>query len=641
MSTADDLTWMGEVLDRLSDEALRDVLRVDQFFISRRSGKEVTEHCQLAYHQLLRALPADFMGRVPVICVQSMDRPDYNELFSDIRQATCGSHVHLFRPSLPMGGEVAPERIGQISSLSEDLVHRLGADSDLERRYYLALRMMIHLMNVRPVLNAEPLTALFFASMQPTESLLCHWYNQGGTRTVTAQHGLYLEYRDIDTLNVINYEVQPAQHFLAWGEETASLISGYHPDVVTHVCGKPRLGTGIDPSVTVANDAASLHVVMDQEAFREQNLKLLAVLEEAMRAETKLKVSVRFHPHNNVPSYLSMFPWIRPVEPGEVAATYVGITSSLLHELETAGRQVLQFVSELPCHRISASRLFRNSRELLECIGNSEGKASNGRRLIECAGLESLERYERAWKKIVGPMGSSQGARPLLSIIVPVFNGQMDLLNLWRSVRNQSLRDFELLFCDGGSSDQSTAIMAQLADGDNRVRMIVQSDRGIYDGMNNGLAAASGRWLYFMGCDDRLKSDTALESVLAEEGEHRETGMIYGSVYVNGDVKWARDGTVYDGQFDDEKIQRKNICHQAIFYNRELLKDIGGYSLKYPLCADWDVNIKVFARYGAKFVDTIVADFNAGGASTAGSDPAFGKDFKELCRKEFGENSVV
>ncbi|TOF43836.1 glycosyltransferase, partial [Vibrio parahaemolyticus] len=124
---------------------------------------------------------------------------------------------------------------------------------------------------------------------------------------------------------------------------------------------------------------------------------------------------------------------------------------------------------------------------------------------------------------------------------------------------------------------------------DARFKVYSSEDSGTYDAMNKGINKAKGDWVYFMGSDDRFKDRNVLYDIHNKISQCDPTnlGMVYGNVEVVGDVKWAKHGTIYDGEFDDDKIKQKNICHQAIFYNRKSKLKHLPYNLKYRLCADW------------------------------------------------------
>ncbi|WP_431217438.1 glycosyltransferase [Puia sp. P3] len=203
----------------------------------------------------------------------------------------------------------------------------------------------------------------------------------------------------------------------------------------------------------------------------------------------------------------------------------------------------------------------------------------------------------------------------------------------------QDYRNFEVLIMDGGSDDTTATIAHE--SGDNRIRFISEPDKGIYDAMNKGIAAARGEWLFFLGSDDQLYDTKTLSSIFGKTG-HDDADMLYGDV-----VSPSYKGR-YDGQFDYPKLLLRNISHQAIFYRRSLFDAFGAYNLRYKGYADWDLNIRLFAandspdgpRVRIKYIDAIVARFGPGGVSSS-HDSSFLREVLFPCKLKWLEEKGI
>jgi glycosyltransferase involved in cell wall biosynthesis len=197
---------------------------------------------------------------------------------------------------------------------------------------------------------------------------------------------------------------------------------------------------------------------------------------------------------------------------------------------------------------------------------------------------------------------------PQFSIIIPTFNVADSLQACLDSIVNQSCTDFELVFVDGGSTD-TTAEIANSYASNLHDRFVIHSgpDKGPYDAMNHGVTMASGAWVFFLGADDTLYAQDTLSQVLSFIRKNEACGLVY------GDVLMRSNSTRYAGEFDlDRLLFQQNICHQAIFYRRELFAGIGPYNLRYRLWADWDFNIRCFSNPAlvTRYMDIIVANYN-------------------------------
>jgi glycosyltransferase involved in cell wall biosynthesis len=169
------------------------------------------------------------------------------------------------------------------------------------------------------------------------------------------------------------------------------------------------------------------------------------------------------------------------------------------------------------------------------------------------------------------------------------------------------------------------------------LRWISEPDEGIYDAMNKGIGLASGEFLYFLGAGDRLHPGV-LEAVAGEIRKLRCQGKSERATLLYGNVCWTRYGRPYDGRFNRFKLLRRNICHQAIFYQRSVFERLGFYNTKYPLLADWEFNIRCFNDEGVhkRYIPLTIADYKGDGLSDMSSDIAFYAEFPSLVRKLYG-----
>ena len=104
-----------------------------------------------------------------------------------------------------------------------------------------------------------------------------------------------------------------------------------------------------------------------------------------------------------------------------------------------------------------------------------------------------------------------------------------------------------------------------------------------------------------------------------------------------GDVIFKSSDRRYDGVFDAKKLVQRNIPHQAIFYSKRVFEK-RGFNLKYPLLADYDLNIWLFSDvdYGFQYVSKVIALYNdVSGLSSTCVDHAFKNDFPNIVFKNY------
>jgi len=98
--------------------------------------------------------------------------------------------------------------------------------------------------------------------------------------------------------------------------------------------------------------------------------------------------------------------------------------------------------------------------------------------------------------------------KPLISVVMPVYNAGAWLAESVGSVLAQTMPDFELVCFNDASTDRSSALLHAYADADARVR-VIDSEVNVRQGggRNRGVAAARGRYIVFLDADDRLAPD--------------------------------------------------------------------------------------------------------------------------------------
>ena len=92
---------------------------------------------------------------------------------------------------------------------------------------------------------------------------------------------------------------------------------------------------------------------------------------------------------------------------------------------------------------------------------------------------------------------------PLISVVMPVYNGEKFLAEAIDSILAQTYTDFEFIIVDDGSKDHSTEIINDYAKRDPRVRLVqLAENSGVASARNAGIAAARGKYIASMDSDD-------------------------------------------------------------------------------------------------------------------------------------------
>lgn len=102
-------------------------------------------------------------------------------------------------------------------------------------------------------------------------------------------------------------------------------------------------------------------------------------------------------------------------------------------------------------------------------------------------------------------MHAEQGTGPLVSLVVPVYNGANYIENLLEDVRKQDYCALEVIVVDDGSDDGTVGVVEHVADIDPRIKVACQGHRGVSAARNTGLALSAGDFIGFLDADDRIE----------------------------------------------------------------------------------------------------------------------------------------
>lgn len=97
--------------------------------------------------------------------------------------------------------------------------------------------------------------------------------------------------------------------------------------------------------------------------------------------------------------------------------------------------------------------------------------------------------------------------RPLVSIIIPIYNAEKTLRKCLARVRNQTYENIEILLVDDGSTDRSGEICREYCDADARFRLLRQTHQGVAAGRNLAMTEAQGGYIQFCDSDDWMTRD--------------------------------------------------------------------------------------------------------------------------------------
>lgn len=224
-----------------------------------------------------------------------------------------------------------------------------------------------------------------------------------------------------------------------------------------------------------------------------------------------------------------------------------------------------------------------------------------------------------------------------LSIITINRNNADGLDKTIQSVINQAYQDFEYIVIDGNSTDHSVDIIKKHSNNVNY--WISETDRGIYNAMNKGIAKANGNYLLFLNSGDYLVNKDVLKSAF----EHQQTADI---IYGNMQIDWG-NGKITSGKMPDKitfkQMYLDTLWHPVSFIKKSLFSTYGLYNEAYKIVADYDFFFKVIIMNNATtyYINMDIALYNLTGLSSLATNKAIEQAERKKVIESYLPQSII
>ncbi len=192
--------------------------------------------------------------------------------------------------------------------------------------------------------------------------------------------------------------------------------------------------------------------------------------------------------------------------------------------------------------------------------------------------------------------------RTTVAAIIPTHDRASWVLRAVRSVLAQTRPPEQVIVVDDGSSDGTAELLARETP---EVVVVRQARRGVSAARNRGIAAASTPWLAFLDSDDEWlpeKLERQLDA-LAENPDHvlchtEEVWIRRGNQVLPRRIHKKRGGWIFE-----ECLERCAISPSAAIVHRRVFDAIGTFDESLPACEDYDLWLRMCARYPVLLVD--------------------------------------
>lgn len=224
-----------------------------------------------------------------------------------------------------------------------------------------------------------------------------------------------------------------------------------------------------------------------------------------------------------------------------------------------------------------------------------------------------------------------------ISIITVCYNSDATLEKTILSVAGQSYTNVEYLIIDGNSKDNTVEVIKKHED--KITNWISESDKGLYDAMNKGIAMATGDLIGILNSDDVFNNELVLEEV-ANFHKKNSIDASIGNIYQHKDN--GKIVRLYSSKYWKPNKLRIGFMppHPSIFFKKELFNKFGNYDLGFKIGADYELITRFFLKNNIswKYSGITTTTMLVGGLSSSGS-ASYSLISKEI-QKALSMNSI-
>ena len=211
---------------------------------------------------------------------------------------------------------------------------------------------------------------------------------------------------------------------------------------------------------------------------------------------------------------------------------------------------------------------------------------------------------------------------PLVSVITPVYNGEVWLGEALDSALGQTFESLEIIVVDDGSSDSSLQVAhdrAQRASG--RITVISQNNAGLPTARNVAMNHAQGQYYALLDADDAWQPDH-LEMLMALFDRDPDLGLVHANIErVDAGGRTLgipnRNWSTQSDAFDALALRHEHVSCPTAVFSRSAIEIVGGFD---PLftglgCEDRDLWLRIAARFRIRYLDRVTARYRVHQAS--------------------------
>lgn len=228
--------------------------------------------------------------------------------------------------------------------------------------------------------------------------------------------------------------------------------------------------------------------------------------------------------------------------------------------------------------------------------------------------------------------------RPLVSVVIPVYNAEKSIVAVLQSVINQDYRPIEIILVNDGSSDNSETLINKFIESNRQeqIHCISQKNQGVSVARNNGMKYSKGEYIALLDSDDIWKKNKiSVQIEVFQENKNIDL------------LATNRNGEKFDSFFGYKfnritKITPRLLLYKnflltpTVLFKRKIIEEIGYFNESMSYSEDWEYFLRIAVSFECYL-------YNESLVTTGFEKPAFGHSglSKNIWEMEKGELHVL
>mgnify|MGYP001156741618 CR=1 FL=1 len=200
------------------------------------------------------------------------------------------------------------------------------------------------------------------------------------------------------------------------------------------------------------------------------------------------------------------------------------------------------------------------------------------------------------------------------SVICPTYNSANFIEQNFNSLLNQKYQNFEIIYIDDGSSDNTVEILKKLIQNRSKFTILKQANKGPSSARNLGIKKSNGNWIALIDSDDTwnsLKLDKINQAILKNI---KTNFIVHWEKFnkLNGKSLILKHGFVTKNNllFQKSLYNRNFLSTSAVVFNKELIFTHGGFDETLPNAQDYDLWLKLAPDIKLYIIKEVLGEYN-------------------------------